>query len=39
MYALNEEPDLEPGLSRRELLEAIEDSVIEQARIIGTYDN
>ncbi|MFN8150784.1 MAG: YbhB/YbcL family Raf kinase inhibitor-like protein [Solirubrobacterales bacterium] len=39
VYALNEEPDLEPGLSRRELLEAIEDSVIEQARVIGTYDN
>ncbi len=39
VYALSEDPGLEPGLSRRELLEAIEDSVIEQARIVGTYRN
>ena len=39
VYALNEDLDLEPGLSRRELLAAIEDSVIEQARIVGTYKN
>ena len=39
VYALREDPDLEPGLSRRELLDAIEDLVIEQARFVGTYKN
>jgi Raf kinase inhibitor-like YbhB/YbcL family protein len=39
VYALREDPDLEPGLSRRELLDAIEDLVIEQARLVGTYKN
>lgn len=37
VYALSEDPDLDPGLSRRELLERIEDLVIEQARLVGTY--
>jgi Raf kinase inhibitor-like YbhB/YbcL family protein len=37
VYALDEEFDLEPGLSRRELLDRIEDHVIEQARMVGTY--
>ena len=39
VYALREDPDLEPGLDRRELLERIEDLVIEQARLVGTYKN
>jgi Raf kinase inhibitor-like YbhB/YbcL family protein len=39
VYALREDLDLEPGLSRRELLERIEDHVIEQARFVGTYSN
>jgi len=39
VYALREDPDLDPGLSRRELLDAIEDLVIEQARLVGTYKN
>jgi|SRR5206468_9396475 len=39
IYALDEDPDLEPGLDRRALLERIEDHVIEQARLIGTYVN
>lgn len=39
VYALDEDLDLEPGLDRRALLEAIEDHVIEQARVIGTYSN
>jgi Raf kinase inhibitor-like YbhB/YbcL family protein len=39
VYALREDPDLEPGLERRELLERIEDLVIEQARLVGTYRN
>jgi len=39
VYALSEDPELDPGLSRRELLEAIEDLVIEQARLVGTYKN
>ncbi len=39
VYALSEDPELEAGLSRRELLERIEDLVIEQARLVGTYKN
>ncbi len=39
IYALDEDLDLEPGLDRRELLGRIEDHVIEQARLVGTYKN
>ncbi len=39
VYALDSAPDLEPGLERRALLERIEDHVIEQARVIGTYEH
>ncbi|MDX6708309.1 MAG: hypothetical protein QOI48_4155 [Solirubrobacteraceae bacterium] len=39
IYALDDEIDLEPGLDRRALLERIEDRVIEQARLIGLYEN
>jgi Raf kinase inhibitor-like YbhB/YbcL family protein len=39
IYALDEDLDLEPGLDRRALLERIEDHVIEQARLIGTYEH
>ncbi|MCW2966815.1 MAG: Raf kinase inhibitor-like protein YbhB/YbcL family [Solirubrobacteraceae bacterium] len=39
VYALDEDLDLEPGLDRRALLETIEDHVIEQARVIGTYEH
>lgn len=38
VYALDEELDLEPGLDRRALLSRIENHVIEQARVIGTYE-
>ena len=37
VYALDEELRLEPGLDRRALLDRIEDHVIEQARLVGTY--
>lgn len=37
LYALDDDLDLEPGLDRRALLERIEDHVIEQARVVGTY--
>jgi Raf kinase inhibitor-like YbhB/YbcL family protein len=37
VYALDDDVDLEPGLDRRALLERIEDHVIEQARLVGTY--
>lgn len=37
LYALDAELDLEPGLSRQALLEAIDDHIIEQARIVGTF--
>lgn len=39
VYALDSDLDLEPGLERRALLEKIEDHVIEQARVIGTYEH
>jgi Raf kinase inhibitor-like YbhB/YbcL family protein len=39
LYALDDELDLEPGLDRRALLARIEDHVIEQARLIGTYQH
>jgi Raf kinase inhibitor-like YbhB/YbcL family protein len=37
VYALDTALDLEPGLDRRGLLDRIEDHVLEQARLIGTY--
>lgn len=39
VYALDRVLDLEPGLDRRTLLERIEDHVIEQNRLIGTYQH
>lgn len=39
VYALDEDLDLDDGLDRRALLERIEDHVIEQARLVGTYSN
>lgn len=39
IYALDDELGLEPGLDRRALLERIEDHVIEQARLVGTYQH
>ncbi len=37
VYALDAELNLEPGLDRRALHERIEEHVIEQARLVGTY--
>ena len=37
LYALDENVQLEPGLDRAALLDRIEDHVIEQARLVGTY--
>ena len=39
VYALDDDLGLEPGLDRRALLERIEDHVLEQARVIGTYEH
>lgn len=39
VYALDDDLDLEPGLDRRALIDRIEDHVIEQARLVGTYAN
>jgi Raf kinase inhibitor-like YbhB/YbcL family protein len=39
VYALDDELELEPGLDRRALLERIEDHVIEQARLVGTFSH
>jgi Raf kinase inhibitor-like YbhB/YbcL family protein len=39
VYALDDELDLPSGLDRHGLFDRIEDHVIEQARVIGTYAN
>jgi Raf kinase inhibitor-like YbhB/YbcL family protein len=39
VYALDDASDLPPGLDRRDLFARIEDHVIEQARLVGTYKN
>jgi Raf kinase inhibitor-like YbhB/YbcL family protein len=39
IYALDDDLKLEPGLDRRALIAQIEDHVIEQARLVGTYSN
>lgn len=39
VYALDEDLDLEPGLDRRALMGRIEDHVIEQARLVGTFSH
>ena len=38
LYALGDGPKLAPHLSRKALLEAIENNVLEQARLVGTYE-
>jgi Raf kinase inhibitor-like YbhB/YbcL family protein len=38
LYALNDEIDAGPGLSRTQLLEQIDPHILVQARIVGTYD-
>lgn len=37
LYALDREPDLEPGLTKAQLLQAIEPHVIATGELIGTY--
>jgi Raf kinase inhibitor-like YbhB/YbcL family protein len=39
VYALDENLEFPPGLDRLALIEQIEDHVIEQARLVGTYKN
>jgi Raf kinase inhibitor-like YbhB/YbcL family protein len=38
LYALNTALDLAPGLDREQLLDAIAPHIIEQARVVGTYE-
>jgi hypothetical protein len=38
VYALGEELKLKPGLDRAHLLDAISGHVLEQARLVGTYE-
>jgi Raf kinase inhibitor-like YbhB/YbcL family protein len=38
VYALDSDAELLPNLERRALLQHIEDHVIEQARVVGTYE-
>ena len=39
LYALDTTLDAAAGLTRRELLERIDDHIIEQARVVGTYQH
>jgi hypothetical protein len=39
VYALDQDLELPPGLDRQALLAQIEDHVVEQARLVGTYKN
>ena len=39
VYALDSDLELEPGLDRRALIDQIEDHVIEQARVVATYEH
>ncbi len=39
VYALDANVDAEPGLTREQLLGKIEDHIIEQNRVVGTYSN
>ena len=39
VYALDDDVDLKPGLDRPSLMEKIEDHVIEQARLVGTFSH
>ncbi len=38
LYALDSALDAEPGLTREQLLERIDGHIIEQARLVGTYE-
>jgi Raf kinase inhibitor-like YbhB/YbcL family protein len=38
LFALDRAPDLPDGLTRRELLDSIDEHIIEQARLVGCYD-
>ena len=38
VYALDTELGADPGLSRRELLDAMGDHILEQNRVVGTYE-
>lgn len=38
VYALDDVPGLKPGMTRNQLLEAIGGHVLEQARLVGTYE-
>lgn len=38
LYALDKELNLKPGLNREQLLDAIADRIIEQARLVGVYE-
>lgn len=38
LYALGTKSSLNPGMSRVQLLDAMKDHVLEQARLVGTYE-
>jgi Raf kinase inhibitor-like YbhB/YbcL family protein len=38
LFALDIKSDLKPGLNRSQLLDSIRDHILEQARLVGTYE-
>jgi Raf kinase inhibitor-like YbhB/YbcL family protein len=38
IYALNTAEQMKPGMNREQLLAAIKDHMLEQARVVGTYE-
>lgn len=38
LYAVDQELDLDPGAEKREVLQAMEGHILDQAELIGTYE-
>lgn len=38
LYALDEQVDLDPGATKKELLQAMEGHILEEADLVGTYE-
>lgn len=38
LYALDVGPGLKPGMNKSQLLDSIKDHILEQARLVGTYE-
>lgn len=38
VYSLDAAPSMKPGMTRAQVLDAIKDHILEQARLVGTYE-